>query len=507
MIPSGTRAPFWHRTAAGLGIFLAMLGVMLAIYARSFRDPVFGSEDSWFYLANAKHTFRNILDQYGMLDSNWYRPTQFYLSYWVASRFLAWDDHLGFKISNFMLWALLGVCMRWFTLRLFPGRHLAGFLAFVFFAGHPVVFNSAFETAQYDALHMIFCVLTAGLYARFRDGGKRAWIAYGASLAGFVTALTCKEPAILLPVLLVCLDPWLGGPDADPAPSFRSRVLSGLKRTVPFWAVLAVYGALRFEGLFLHPLHNTPEAVYPTVIAPKKILDNLATGPLWTVRLFGASTAYADGMTCLLGILVLGLVATYSFRNRRALLLWGWISVFLSMPVYSGGMYHHFALPALGYAILAALAVERALERLPWRPAVPVGGILVAAILVWSGRENFRSYIESRSHYDVHRAAMNRPPVPRDRIPDGSYVLVDDAPGYGFSIYCYGQLFQFVYQRTLYEEMYQQATPEFLVRWIGSPSRFAFRYEPEGKRFLDVTSEMELRIGARLQDGARGDGR
>lgn len=477
-----------------------MLGGMLAIYARSFRDPVFGSEDSWFYLANVNHSFKNVFDQYGTFSSNWYRPSQFFLPYWAASLFLAWDDHLGFKVSNFMLWAFLGLCLWRFVVLLYPGRRAAGLVASFFFFGHPAIFNSSFETAQYDAIHMILCVWTAGLYYRFRAGLPWGGTAYGLSLASFAAALTAKEPAILLPAVLFCFDFLAGGGAGEEGPGFRRRLLAGLKRTAPFWALLMVYGFLRFDGLFRHPLHNDPAAVYPTVVAPKKILENLGTGPFWTVRLFGESTAYADAATRALGIAVLVLVAVYSFRERRSFFLWAWILVFLTMPIYSGGMYHHFALPALGYSILAGLAVEWALRRIPWRWAPVAGGAAIAALLVFYGQMNLRAYVESRSHYDIHRAAMHRPPVPRESLPDGSYVLVDDAAGYGFSIYCYGQLFQFVYQRRLHEEMLQQATPEYLRAWMASPHRFGFRYEPERKRFVDVTPDVEARVAARLAE-------
>ena len=152
--------------------------------------------------------------------SHYYRPLVS-LSYFLDLH--VWGlNPFGFHLTNLLAHLATALAVLMLTRRL-TGNLLAASIAGVAFALHPIHTESvAFISGRTDVLSTLLFLLALLGYARWRDG--RGALALAGSLAAFFLALTAKEVAVTLPLILVLWDllvtPGDGGARADAEPRF-----------------------------------------------------------------------------------------------------------------------------------------------------------------------------------------------------------------------------------------------------------------------------------------------
>lgn len=179
----------------------------------------------------------------GAIDGHYYRP--------ILALSLALDGTLwglnpaAFHLTNILLHLVVTLLLGRFLLALGAAREIA-VLAALIFAIHPAhVEVVAFVAARVDLL-LTLCILGCALsYSRSKTPGRgrTAWTL--AALALQVLALLSKETAVTLPALLVLSDRL--GSFTRTGQTSRGGWSGALIRSLPFWAVTAVFVALRFN--------------------------------------------------------------------------------------------------------------------------------------------------------------------------------------------------------------------------------------------------------------------
>jgi Flp pilus assembly protein TadD len=137
-------------------------------------------------------------------------------------------------------------------------------VAGLLFAAHPIHAEAvAWISGVMDVSATFFSLLALWTYVRSTRPGRFQLVAYGVSLAALMLALLSKEPAVVVPVLLVLYDLL-----------YRRHAVAGLgaaaRRWAPPLAVVGVYLALRIVALGrLAPLRTAAD------IDPTAMLVNL----------------------------------------------------------------------------------------------------------------------------------------------------------------------------------------------------------------------------------------
>ena len=121
----------------------------------------FGSEFTQFYMFVHDRSFGHIMQWYISFTGHWYRPTQFFLPYWIGEHFISWHNPHGWRAYE--LFTVLMVCglIYWFVLVLLPGRRIAAFTAALYFTCVPVIYAPLYELAAFDFFHIVFSLLSA----------------------------------------------------------------------------------------------------------------------------------------------------------------------------------------------------------------------------------------------------------------------------------------------------------------------------------------------------------
>ena len=333
MIPQlHTRQVVW---IAGLAALLALVGWDFAVATTFLGDD---------------HIFR----AYGLLESNpllafvsdkhgreYYRPLPMLL-WWVLERSSGGGASV-FALASFLLHLLcamlLGLAGRALGLARWPAL-LAGIL---FFAAPAEREAALWFSASTD---LLATAAILGALAAFLAG--RGWMR---GLSPPLTAVAClsKETALVLPLLLASAL-WFRG-------RHQARALTPwqcVRAILPHLAVVVLYLAAR--TLILRGLGGTS--------------DPRAPWWGWGVQIAGglvhAVTAYEplpEWLAWAAGVSVLGAVTVVAWRKKRLAgfgLAWVFVTV---LPLPAAGWVvgaRYFYLPAVGLALLAAMALERA---------------------------------------------------------------------------------------------------------------------------------------------------
>jgi len=109
----------------------------IVLYTECFRYDSFAPEFPFFYYINHGLTFEGLLREYRSYGHGWYRPTAFFLPYWIGKQFIGWHDLFGWKVLYFTTFLAACYALYAFSLRLFSGNRLAALLAALYFAAHP----------------------------------------------------------------------------------------------------------------------------------------------------------------------------------------------------------------------------------------------------------------------------------------------------------------------------------------------------------------------------------
>ncbi len=371
------------------------------------------------HIHNVLHDFTG--PQYGLTGHTLFWRPLVTLSFAVES-FLFGGNPFGYHLDNALVHGL-NVLLLFFLLRKILGRRWA-LGAALLWAFHPAQALPVLWTVGRVDLHCVFWMfLSLLLFQRALEGrGGTAW-----ALAAFAAALAVKELALVLPGPALGLA-FLSGKER----ALSSRLLSALKKSLPFFLLLLPYFAARklFLGHFVggYMAERLDASALPGGLA------------LWTARLlFPAGSVLGEramgGIAPYLawaGFLAWGGLTSFFLRRNRGpgtlpglaagagLFLAGCVPVyvFLAQP---GEIKHirYFYLPLAGLAVLASAG--------GWK-----GTLLVLALYLpvhLPVRSDFHKAMtyDRKVHLGLLRAAS--------RLPAGRPLLVkDDPPDTGIAV-------------------------------------------------------------------------
>lgn len=499
------------------GIALAII----VIYWWGIWYRVLGPELPLFYGVAHGKTFSQVLFEYINFKSIlWFRPTSFYLPYWIGEHFLSWHNLPGWKI--FQVLVLIPACwsIYFLTQLLFPRKRLAGVLAALYLATHPGCLSVVMQSAAFDAPHIFFVTLTVMLFCSAQIAqGSRVWLLNALAVLTFVAALTSKELTIVTPVYLTCVSALV-------VLSTRRGLLKQILMLVPFYGLVAAYYVLRVLQM---PKYESA-GDYRTQFNPAIVLDNAIKFPLWVMRLFGftadasnQTVGHVHALNWIIGLVLVAAVAGYwipvAVREResrwKAILLVLWVAVFLSVPIYSGRYLWHVDLAACAYAILTGVALSYWITRIPvGRARMAATGLAIAmfiAVGIASSQDNFKRGIFNVA-FRVGVRLLQQVPVPKEQMTGNAIIYIEDRMA--LSPWTYGgeALFQWAY---LNPGLKQKTVPawkdvpfETKQAFLKEPQAYFFRYDDDFNWFDDTEKfravslqAMSDRIGGQLESG------
>jgi hypothetical protein len=187
-----------RRTGAILFLLLAAVFLVLnqAAYRGYFQDDDINSMQ-WTRWGAASEYLKGTLSP---VFENSYRAVGFY--YYHAAEHAFGLDFPKY-VAVIQAIHLLTVWLLWLLMRRLGSPPLAAAAACVFFAVHAALFDAVWKPMYvFDLLCGTFSVASVLLWARGR------WIL---SFVSFWLAYKAKEPAVMLPLVLVCYELWFGG--------------------------------------------------------------------------------------------------------------------------------------------------------------------------------------------------------------------------------------------------------------------------------------------------------
>jgi hypothetical protein len=362
-----------------------VVAATVAVYGRTAAFQ-FVFDDTSFILANPLVQSPSNIPRYftqpvwsgiAIAQQNYYRPL-FLL--WVLANYSAFGGHPGWwHLAALLLHCLNALLVYLVALRLVREPLAAGAGA-ALFALHPVQAESvSWICCSNDLLACLFVLASFLAYAKAREAaGGRALTWWGISLAGYAAGALSKEPAVLLPLLMI-LHEWSGRPAASLEPETPPQ--SPLRACLPFasyFAVAAVYFLLRRNALgsFL----GTTVAVIgrrEELLTEPSLLSTYLAHILWPVNLsplydvpYQRSFTFAGVLLpALLLVIPAGLLAWAARRSRGARFSVAWTLLFLVPALHiavfprSEVVHDRFLyLPMAGVGLLASIGFAAAVS-------------------------------------------------------------------------------------------------------------------------------------------------
>jgi len=343
--------------------------------------------------------------------SHYYRPLVS-LSYFLDLH--AWGlDPLGFHLTNLLAHLATALAVLVLARRL-TGNLFAASIAGVAFALHPIHTESVtFISGRTDVLSTLLFLLALLGYARWRDGGSPLTLA--GSLGTFFLALTAKEVAVTLPLILVLWDLLVASPDAAAkadvdVPRYRPLVRAA-GRYSAYGAVIGLYLVIRM--LSLGALVESDPGVWGSLLTRFLTTTKIVASYAWMAFVpFPANAHYVIvpvvalppaawwGAAAFLAVLVAA-TAWAAVRAPRwgFCALWFWLTLIPSvgvnlLPLPTAVMAERFLyLPSVGFCVLLGMALGRTLSaastldagQIRPAPALALAGLLLAyvGLTIW----------------------------------------------------------------------------------------------------------------------------
>jgi protein O-mannosyl-transferase len=330
---------------------------------------------------------------YPHVGGNYYRPV---FLIWLLLNFKLFGMHAGgwhlavLALHLLVTWQVYRVALR------LLGSKSAALVAALIFGLHPVHIEAvAWISGVTEPLAAAFILASLLSWIRYRENARTPDLAW--SIVWFCLGLLTKEPAILVPVLLICYDLLLA---RDPESAARLP----LRRSLPSIAPFALAGAL-YAGARLHALHG-----FSQVVTPISAAQNLLTIPsllvfyarllLWPVGLSAFyDTPYVSTFRAALVPLLLCLViasaaayALYRTRSRVAafavVLMVLPLAPLMKLDIFFRGEIAHdryLYLPSVGFVLLLGIAVRAAAEKMEAsRRPLAIGAMATVAVLLFA---------------------------------------------------------------------------------------------------------------------------
>lgn len=377
-------------------LFLATFG----LYFNSIHNA-FLWDDEWGILTNTYvHEWKYFLNFFsqgiyagsGSLSYYW-RPLV--LSVFSLEWHIFHEWVVGYHVINILLHAI-DAALIFCLFRLIFRRDIFAFMAGLIFALHPLQTEAVtYISGIADPLATLFILLGTITYVKARQDPDRERLFLLCAFLSFIFALMTKESAIMMPGLLFLADLFT---ERNKVTSWRdARTL--LKRTIPFFIVLAIYIAARLTVLnFIKDLPPSPLALplYERIVTffhAFSVYLRLLFMPLylhmeWILPIEKTLFSPPVLFGALVFIVFIILIIT-QFRKRPEIsfgLAWFFVALSPNMnlfiPTTALLSEHWLYLSIPGFFLAFFVVIEEATQRWAYRPLLPA---LFIAWIFWLG--------------------------------------------------------------------------------------------------------------------------
>lgn len=300
--------------------------------------------------------------------AKFYRPLAS-LSY--AFDYSIWKlEPFGFHLTDLCLHGFVSVLVVFILRCLTRGDIAAAWVGGIIFATHPILVESVPSIdRRHDMLAVLFVLLSVMAFVKSRSAraARRPFLIL--SLVAYVLALTSKEIAIMLPLLilgqrLLCQEKF---------PATGCAFLVALRATVPFFVVSFLYVGWRLYVLGCLGGYNkgNPVDTFQATVQAANIVHSYILDLLYPVNFLGIVDA-GYGCTAFLIVALSGYLAIYSWRGGSK---WG-----AAHNRFDSSLVTYFAgwllLPLLLFELTSTFA-----HRNMYLSVVPFSGLLACTIV------------------------------------------------------------------------------------------------------------------------------
>jgi|GEM_PF-1882812 len=271
----------------------------------------------------------------------------------------------GYHVTNILLHLLTGL-MAFLLFRNLTGRELVAFVAALIFLCHPLTTEAVVSVAnRKESLHSLFSLVAIYAYLK---GEKQRWY-YLVAFGAFIMALTSKEVAIAVPVLMVLVDwlfreknlwlvlrkrGWFLGAIVLPVVAaaiyrFRGVALSEIVR-------IDVYGDISYLNIILTTLYRLPDYLRLALL-PIRLSADYHT----TIIHSALNIKVLLGAICIAGLVLGGILLRRKQPIMALGMLWifvTWLPVSNLVPTAYFLAERYFYFPLLGVTLIAAVGWE-----------------------------------------------------------------------------------------------------------------------------------------------------
>jgi tetratricopeptide (TPR) repeat protein len=258
------------------------------------------------------------------------------------------------------------------------------FVGAVLFATHPIHTEVvAWVAGIPDLSYAFFFLLSLYLYMRFEEGTKAM---YPLSLLSFSLAIFCKEPALILPVLLMAYDSIFGKRAIGYLPS--------IKRYIPYLLVAGAYMGLRYHALggFSPQRPHTVLSTHGYIINVFPLFSQYLEDLLLPLNpnafhvLHPISSIFETGGIVSLAVTAAFVVVTFLALRKKNKVCFGLFVIALPLlpslyiPALGENVFaeRYLYLPSFGFVLLIALALSRAKAV---KPGLASGLVIISLVV------------------------------------------------------------------------------------------------------------------------------
>lgn len=145
----------------------------------------------------------------------------------------------GYHLTDVLMHTITSVIALLLLITLTGGRKLTAWLGALIFATHPILIE-LIPTAsrRSDLLYTMLCLLTLLLFVKYINSGSRPKILLSLAIFTSVLALSAKETAVILPVLIFIYCLFFQIPESK---TIKNRITLATKLSAPFWITAILF--------------------------------------------------------------------------------------------------------------------------------------------------------------------------------------------------------------------------------------------------------------------------
>ncbi len=290
----------------------------------------------------------------------------------------------GYHLENIIIHLMTVILLFFVAYRLFAG-YVPAFIAALIFAVHPVNAEAVnFISARNNLLAAFFVLLTALVYLHAETTNRKTY--YYLSGLFFFMGLLCKEPAIMLPVVLLAFG-------MTENRLFKAGIKKKMFSMLPFALSIAIYLVLRTIALSsVIGVNQNTQGLWERVLQNIYIIPKYAMVVLLPVQLnayYSLPQNYLAGAVWLFPVW-LAIIAAFFFLSKKNIatkfgLLWlaiNFIPISNIIPIPSAPMAERYLyLPAIGLWLVVADQAYGLYARSSFKKTLIAAGAAVAICL------------------------------------------------------------------------------------------------------------------------------